>query len=362
MISAGAGGGGGRVDAGILLLLAAAAGSAQGAWADQRALAWMWSQQASDGGWHSKTYGLLRSGQSLTPFVLLALLENDPSAPMTRIDRALKFVRKHTAADGSIGRADAYSQDYPNYATALAIRCEIKAKRPGWEPQVARMVGYLRTQQFSEANGWKQEDPAFGAWGMGGDPIRPPGTGHVDLSMTRHVLQALRESGLVPQSDPLFTNAQVYLSRLQNPDGGFFFSTTEEDTNKAGGHNSYGTATADGILALLATGVSREDARIQKAWQWLVGGHLRPDRIPGFTGEAYERWHQGLAYYYAASLGELHRNHGFARLKVHLPGARRADGSYTNPENLVKEDDPLIATPFQVRYSTVSAGEAAKSS
>src|SRR5678815_5141018 len=36
---------------------------------------YLWSQQADDGGWHSHTYGLLRSGQSLTPFVLDALLQ-----------------------------------------------------------------------------------------------------------------------------------------------------------------------------------------------------------------------------------------------------------------------------------------------
>src|SRR5438552_15497397 len=40
-----------------------------------RAAQYLWSQQASDGGWHSNTYGLLRSGQSLTPFVLDALLQ-----------------------------------------------------------------------------------------------------------------------------------------------------------------------------------------------------------------------------------------------------------------------------------------------
>ena len=40
-----------------------------------RAAAFLWGVQADDGGWHSRTYGLLRSGQSLTPFVLDALLQ-----------------------------------------------------------------------------------------------------------------------------------------------------------------------------------------------------------------------------------------------------------------------------------------------
>jgi hypothetical protein len=311
----------------------------------QRAIDWLWSQQESDGGWHSRTYGLLRSGQSLTPFVLLALLENDPAEKSERVDRALSFIRAHVATDGSLGRMDEYSQDYPNYATALAVRAIVRAGRSGWREEVAPMMRYLRLQQFTEQNGWGHEDAAYGAWGMGGERLRPPGTGHVDLSMTRHVLEALRDAG-VDREDPLWAKAHVYLSRLQNEDGGFFFSTTEEDTNKAGGRRSYGTATADGILALLASGVAEEDPRVRRAMTWLQANHRRADRIPGFAGPAYERWHRGLAFYYAAALGELHPA---GLVAVQAPAPPRRDGSYANPEPLVKEDDPLIATVFRVR-------------
>ncbi len=337
-----------RVFAWLLWLsFTAAACSSPSGGERQRAAAWLWSQQEADGGWHSKTYGLLRSGQSLTPFVLLSLLENDaPNAHTAQVDRALAFIQSHTAADGSLGRMNKYSQDYPNYSTALAIRAIVRAKRPGWQSQIAPMVAYLRTQQFTEDNGWTAADAAYGAWGMGGERLRPPAIGHVDLSMTRHVLEALRDAG-VTREDPVFAKAPVYLTRLQNPDGGFFFSTTEEDTNKAGGHKSYGTATADGILALFAAGAPAGDARIQKAWEWMRAAHQRPDRIPGFTGEAYERWHRGLAFYYAAALGHLARERGFIALSVRLP-APASDGHSENPENLVKEDDPLIATAFRL--------------
>ena len=53
-----------------------------------RACRYLWSQQAEDGGWHSRTYGLLRSGQSLTPFVLNALLQVSQHAPPGAVDRA----------------------------------------------------------------------------------------------------------------------------------------------------------------------------------------------------------------------------------------------------------------------------------
>src|SRR5262249_51197207 len=161
------------------------------------------------------------------------------------------------------------------------------------------MVAYLRTQQFTEQNGWRRDDPAYGAWGMGGDRRTPPATGHVDLSITRLVLEALRSAG-VPSLDPAFEKARVYVERCQNPGGGFHFTTTEYDTNKAGhdgrAFRSYGTATADGLLALLATGAQPGDDSITRARAWLAD-HNRSQLVPGFVGEAYQRWPQGLSFY-----------------------------------------------------------------
>ena len=69
----------------------------------------------------------------------------------------------------------------------------------------------LRAQQFSEANGWTSDYPAYGGWGMGGAIRRPPDAGHVDLSMTRFVLEALRASG-VDGSDRAMTRARGFSS------------------------------------------------------------------------------------------------------------------------------------------------------
>jgi hypothetical protein len=138
-------------------------------------------------------------------------------------------------------------------------------------------------------------------------------------------------------------------------DGGFFFSTTEADTNKAGQEGdrfrSYGTTTADGILALLATGHPAADPRVIAARQWLTGHH-RDMAVPGFAGEAYQRWPKGLAFYYSSASAQAFRALGYDAGHAVADGLRRTqrrDGSWVNPENLVKEDDPLIATPFAVR-------------
>jgi prenyltransferase beta subunit len=312
---------------------------------------YLWSQQAEDGGFHSAAYGLLRSGQSLTPFVLVALLgvpDNESSPPRGALDRAFAFIKANTNADGALGLMDDTVADYPNYATALAVCAMIKARSTGYEKIIEPMVSQLRAQQFSEANGWSSEHASYGGWGMGGPIHHPPETGHVDLSMTRHVLEALRLSG-VSSSDPAITRALVYLQRSQNPDGGFYFSPVNPEINKAGESNgrfaSYGTATADGVLALRAAGVSDSDERIGKAVTWLKDHH-RPDRAPGFEERTGQPWESGLRFYYAHAISRA-----VPGLPIELP-PQAGDGSFRNSVSLVKEDDPLIATSFALYVLT----------
>lgn len=304
-----------------------------------RATRWLWSQQGEDGGWHSRTYGLLRSGQSLTPFVLDALLPHPHDA--SNVDKAFEFLKRNTNAEGSMGLSDSAAPDYPNYATGLAVRVAARLKR-----DASKWMECLRNQQFTEVNGWSRTDPAYGAWGMGGDRRRPPEAGHVDLAMTRYVLEGLAAAG-VPASDPAMQNALVYLDRCRNPDGGFFFSTVNVDTNKAGEaqgkYRSYGTTTCDGVLSLRAAGVPASDPRVVQARAWLKKNHLE-ERAPGFDIEpARMGWSEGLRFYYAAAI-----TRAMPELPVQLP-AQREDGSFANANNLVKEDDPILATAFVVR-------------
>ena len=337
----------------LLNALAAAAGAAAatgcarrlGNTALRNAARYLWSRQAEDGGFHSTTYGLLRSGQSLTPFVLLALLgvpESQSSPERGTLERAIRFIKANTNAEGVLGLMDDTAADYPNYATALAVCAMVKARTLGYDKVVEPMVAQLRVQQFSEANGWTSQNPPYGGWGMGGAIHPPPVAGHVDLSMTRHVLEALQISGVSP-SDPAITRALVYLQRSQNPDGGFYFSPVNPEINKAGERGGrfagYGTATADGVLALRAAGIPNEDPRIAKAIAWLKDHH-QADRAPGFDEQAAQPWGLGLRFYYAHVISRV-----LPGLPVELP-PQGEDGSFRNPVNFVKEDDPLIATAF----------------
>ena len=180
---------------------------------------------------------------------------------------------------------------------------------------------------------------------MGGPVHHPPETGHVDLSMTRCVLEALRAAG-VAASDPAIVRSLSYLQRSQNPDGGFYFSAVNPEINKAGetdGHfQSYGTATADGVLALRAAGFSDTDSRIANAVKWLRDRH-QPHRAPGFDSGPRESWASGLRFYYAGVIAQA-----LPDLPITLP-PQSEDGGYRNSNKMVKEDDPLIATPFAIR-------------
>jgi hypothetical protein len=353
-----------RVDRRAFLLTAAAAAACS--WKRERraltrAAQFLWAQQAADGGFHSATYGLLRSGQSLTPFVLGALLRvPDVRGPAGAVDRAIEFIRRHTSPGGAVGVTGG-DADYPNYATALAVDALVaaerglpavahRAKAGSWTADIASMVAQLRAQQFSEVNGWTPDHTAYGGWGMGGAIRRPPAAGHVDLSMTRFVLEALRASGL-DGSDSAMTRARVFLERSQNHDGGFFFSPVVPALNKAGqnaeGFVSYGTTTADGVLALRASGVPESDERIARGIAWLDRNH-RSDRVPGFDeGESPQAsWSTGLRFYYAAAIARVG-----SQQPVRLP-EQADDGSFRNADGRVKEDDPLIATTFAIQMIT----------
>jgi hypothetical protein len=322
-----------------LLLCVGCAPAAGGARA--RAAEWLWSQQAADGGWHSKTYALLRSGQAYTPFVLHALLQDGRTPPEGAVERALEFIRRHANADGVVGLADPDILEYPNYATAYALRCLKRVGDPKDAALVGRMRDYLVRQQFREENGFAPRDPAYGGWGFGGK-IVPGKASHMDLAHTRRVLEALHEAGA---PDAVFARAKIFLGGMQGPDGGFYFSPVIDALNKArsegGRFRSYASATCDGTLSLLAAGM-----RTESAFRWL-DGHPRLDYPQGIPEDHPEPWGAALFFYHLAVRAEAYRAVGrrVDGIEALLAPLQQGDGRFFNAKSpLMKEDDPLLAT------------------
>lgn len=348
----------------------------------RRAAAFLWSKQSSDGGWHSETYGLLKSGQALTPFVLHALLDSSQDKmlaprPAGAVERSLEFIQTRINSAGALGCNDPDVLEYPNYSTSYALRCFVRVDRSRDRDLVGKMRSYLVSEQFGPGRGFREDSPAYGGWGFGGE--HPPGeTGHIDLAHTRHVLQALRLAGEV---DPhVFERACHFLRYVQRHpddrrpqpehtgrrtvprtpyDGGFYFSPIVLNANKGrlalsdvDGQEyfrSYATATCDGLLALKAAGVADNDERFTSAVAWLRL-HPRVDLAEGIPMDQPERWDDALFFYHLATRSEVYRVMGWPgdwRLAMAelLCDAQRVDGSFVNQRShLMKEDDPLLCT------------------
>ena len=347
----------------------------------QKACAYLWNQQSTDGGWHSETHGIMRGGESLSPFILHTLLQvpqNIYPASELQIERGLNFIRKHVNADGVIGLSDPDVVDYPNYATAHALLVLKQVKQSQDKALIRKMSQYLISQQFTEARGFTPDDAAYGGWGFGETNLTDRQTGHIDLSHTRRILQALRGCNGYKK---IQKKARYYLSLTQKMptdsrlhptntphekilfDGGFFASPITLSTNKGGiatdsilnsnYFRSYATATCDGILGLLASGFEIKDDEVQAAVDWLSKNSLWafPQGIPL---DDPDQWHEVLFYYHLAVRSEAYSKLNQSDLwsmKVYelLSCRQQGDGRFFNPMGGPnKEDDPLLATAFAV--------------
>lgn len=348
----------------------------------KKAAIWLWEQQEEDGAWRSQVHGILKSGQAFTPYILWALSQvPDSILPFRQeqMDRGIDFIVKSSNQEGAMGLADPDILEYPNYATAFALQVLIeRGGEEHWDLQ-QKMRSYLLSQQLNQSREIPFSDPIFGGWNFGEQYVTPQNPGHVDLSVSRRVLQALRRSNY--QGKEVFADAHHFLSFLQKRprdgrlqpdpdslkgsisiyDGGFYYSPNLGATNKAKQYKqgdtlyyrSYATATCDGVLALLACGASPDDEPVQSALKWLLDHpdlHF-PDGIPK---EDPDQWHRVMVYYHIAVRAQV-----YAELQPAIPWKedisgfllerQQENGSFFNPEGARnKEDDPYLATAFSI--------------
>ena len=336
------------------------------------------SNQLPDGSWRSSTYGDLRDGLSLTPPILKYLFYGPDFSPPVRSSfrRGLDYLVRQ-AEDRPGSGSDLL---HPVYTAALAsVVIGAASRAPKHLKAQSAWLDCLLRYRFSRHLGWEPGDGPFGGWGYTSRiPEKPAGAEspyEANISATIFGIGALRKAG-VPPADPVLQEVLGFVKRVQNfadegsdprfDDGGFFFTPCDPPRNKAGiagtdpsgreRYNSYGSATADGLRALLACGLPRDNPRVQASFHWLQN-HFSVGSNPGNFPDSREVLRNATYFYYCWSLAhaltalgidEIRTRTGSLRwaevLAEELIQQQQSDGFWTSRFTDAKEDDPLVAT------------------
>lgn len=319
-----------------------------------RAVAYLRKHQAADGSF-SKMFG-----PGVTALVVAGMARNGSSSDDPLMKKALDYLTGKVQKDGGI-----YDKRLANYTTSVAMMALHEANAGGrYDTILANAAAFLKKLQ--------QDDPATQDVRFGG--VGYDGKARPDLSNTQFFIDALLAAG-VPKNDPAIQRALKFVSRCQNqPDrekgndqpfalkakeddkGGFTYTPIDPDDSPHatgdGGLRSLGAMTYAGLKSFLYAGVSRDDPRVQGAVKW-IRSHYTLDENPGMK-------QAGLYYYYHTfakamqALGEDRFKdaagvaHDWRReLFVALQKRQRPDGSFLNKgDKAFGEADPNLATAF----------------
>jgi squalene-hopene/tetraprenyl-beta-curcumene cyclase len=284
------------------------------------------------------------------------------------VERALKSIEGLVNRKaGHIAGKDPKPQ-LQNYVTSVNVMALMAADRDSYREVVGDAVKFLKNLQWDESEGKSDKDNFYG--GAGYDSKSRP-----DLSNTQFFVDALVAAG-VPKDDPALRKALVFVSRCQNlkgehndqpwagkiNDGSFIYSAAAGGQSKAedkpgpdGSFPGYGSMTYAGIKSMIYCGVSRDDPRIKKGYEWIQKNYT-VDHNPGMPS-IRSRW--GLFYYYhtmAKCLDVMgvdtvvdstgHKHNWRADITAALAKQQRSDGSWVNPSDRWMEGDPNLITGY----------------
>jgi squalene-hopene/tetraprenyl-beta-curcumene cyclase len=323
-----------------------------------RAIDYLRTTQAPDGSWSAD------KSPGVTGVVVTGMLGTGKVGPEDPVAaRALKYIESLVNPKaGHIAGKDPKVQ-LQNYVTSINVMALTAANREDrYKKVIGDAVEFLKRLQWDEEEGKLPSDDFYG--GAGYDSKSRP-----DLSNTQFFLDALKSAG-VSKDDPALKKALVFVSRCQNlkgehndqpwagivNDGSFIYSAaaggqTKADTLPNGGLVGYGSMTYAGIKSMIYCGVSKEDPRIQKAYEWITK-HYSVEENAGMS-KINGNW--GLYYYYhtmakcldTLGIDELvdaeGKKHDWrADITQALAKRQRPDGSWLNVNHWMEADPNLV--------------------
>jgi squalene-hopene/tetraprenyl-beta-curcumene cyclase len=324
-----------------------------------RAVEYLKTHQGTDGAWSED------KSPGVTGIALTGMLESgkvtakDPSA-----EKALKYIESLiNRKEGHIAGQDAKVQ-LKNYVTCVNVMALQAADRDSYKQVVGDAVKFLKNLQWDEGEGKNPKDDFYG--GAGYDSKSRP-----DLSNTQFFIDSLIAAG-VPKDDPALKKALIFVKRCQNykgegsdqewqnriDDGSFIYSAaakgqtkSQDQPNADGGLPGYGSMTYAGIKSMIYCGVTRDDPRVKRAYEW-VKKNYSVEKNPGMP-DVRAKW--GLFYYYHTMAKTLDlmgvdevedaagKKHDWrAEITAALAKLQKPDGSWVNDAHWMESDPNLI--------------------
>ncbi|MCZ7603916.1 MAG: terpene cyclase/mutase family protein [Melioribacteraceae bacterium] len=326
-------------------------------------LKYLASVQEDDGSWQHHP--------AITGLVLSSFLRAHPSIGIkdTTIKKGIDFLTKLVQTDGGI-----YADDMKTYTTAICVMTFEDLGVAEYSDIILNGKKFLMSMQMDEELGLTVDSIYYGGLSYGKMDKAP------DLSNLQWALEAIsyesqdldRADALQTKVDPeqkkiFFDKAITFLERTQNyktndqayasNDGGFMYRPGE---SKAGETISYGGMTYAGLKSMIFAKVSKDDERVQAAFNWIKNNYSVEEN-PGMGL-------QGLYYYYQTmakalsvmGIEELNTPKGEANWRSDLADQlikiQNSDGSWVNSNGRWWENNPVLVTAYSLLALETIAG------
>ncbi len=371
-----------------------------------KAIAWLRTKQdEKSGGWGVNPKG--PAFPAVTGLVVSGMIGSGTIESVSgdaAIARGVEFILSKRQPDGGL-----YDQVLPAYNTAICLSTISKIDTPAAKAAIKPAQDFLRSLQWSEAAVADSKAP---------DAPKPVGREHAyyggvgygkhgrpDLSNLSFVLQGLHDSG-VKADDEAFKRAMAFLQRTQmlgsmsgkdgekivvndmpyakgSTQGGFIYSTsvnkdqvgvgqsyggtieeTMDDGSKVSHLRAYGSMTYAGFKSYLYAGLTKDDARVKAAMDWIRTNYtLEENPNCGTDGLYYYlvTFSRALGAFGEPTLDVVDKEKKTtprdwrADLVERLSMLQNEDGSFRSVDDRWMENDPVLITA----YALIALGEAA---